>query len=69
MISSVFLVWLALAGVVAADFPAARPDPASRTYTSYAINSLIDNLTPLFSDPELAVSIYPVLYTFALCSI
>jgi uncharacterized protein len=40
---------------VSCDFPNGRPTPEDRTYTSTAIDSLIANLSPLLSDPDLAV--------------
>ena len=56
MLATIF-VCAALVNAVSANIPPGRPDPSARTYTSTAINSLIDNLTPLFRDPDLAVSI------------
>jgi len=54
-----FLLFIFLATVqvsaVLCEFPEARPPVGDRTYTSTAIDSLISNLSPLLSDPDLAV--------------
>lgn len=43
-----------LLGGGAAIVPSARPPEAQRTYNSSAINNLIEQLSPLFSNPDLA---------------
>lgn len=50
-----FVLLAFISSVVLCAIPEARPPLNNRTYTSTAIDSLIDNLKPLLSDPDLAV--------------